>query len=77
MKRRILSRRIPNCLRSCKSARPNLRPHSLAQEETQGPLLVMHYFRKISSVWPLRKSKKMTLQVLPDKIRTGKNFCAN
>ena len=57
MKHRILSRRIPNCLRSYKSARPNLRLHSLAQEETQGPLLVMHYFRKISSVWPLRKSK--------------------
>ena len=57
MKRRILPRRIPNCLRSCKSVRLNLRPHSLPQEETQGPLLVTHYFRKISSVWPLRKSK--------------------
>ena len=47
---RILQRRIPNCLRSCKSARPNLRPHSLPQEETQRPLLVTHYFKKIIGV---------------------------
>ena len=53
---RILQRRIPNCLRSCKSARPNLRPHLLPQEETQGPLLVTHYFKKISGVRRARKS---------------------
>ena len=47
---RILQRRIPNCPRSYKSARPNLRPHSLPQEETQRPLLVTHYFKKISGV---------------------------
>ena len=56
MKRRILPRRIPNCLRSCKSARPNLRPHLLPQEETQRPLLVTHYFKKISGVQRVRKS---------------------
>ena len=47
---RILQRRIPNYPRSYKSARPNLRPHSLPQEETQRPLLVTHYFKKISGV---------------------------
>ena len=41
---------MPNCPRSCKSARPNLRPHSLPQEETQRPLLVTHYFKKVSGV---------------------------
>ena len=47
---RILQRRIPDCPRSYKSARLNLRPHSLPQEETQRPLLVTHYFKKISGV---------------------------
>ena len=56
MKHRILPRRIPNCLRSCKSVRPNLRPHLLPQEETQRPLLVTHYFKKISGVQRVRKS---------------------
>ena len=46
MKRRVLPRRIPNCLRSCKSVRLNLRPHSLPQEERQGPLLVTHYLKR-------------------------------
>ena len=50
MKRRILPRRIPNCLRSCKSARPNLRPHWLPPKEAQTPPLVTHYFKKISGV---------------------------
>ena len=53
---RILRRRIPNCPRSYKSARPNLRPHSLPQEETQRPLLVTHYFKKISGVRSVYKS---------------------
>ena len=48
---------MPNCLRSCKSARPNSRPHLLPQEETQRPLLVTHYFfKKISGVRRARKS---------------------
>ena len=53
---RILQRRIPNCPRSYKSARPNLRPHSLPQEETQRPVLVTHYFKKISGVRRTYKS---------------------
>ena len=53
---RILWRIIPNCPRSYKSARPNLRPHSLPQEETQRPLLVTHYFKKIIGVWHACKS---------------------
>ena len=47
---------MPSCLRSCKNARPNLRPHLLPQEETQRPLLVTHYFKKISGVRRARKS---------------------
>ena len=53
---RILHRRIPNCPRSYKSAMPNLKPHSLPQEETQRPLLVTHYFKKISGVRRVCKS---------------------
>ena len=56
MKRRILPRRIPNCLRSCKSVRTNWRPHLLPQEETQRPLVVTHYFKKISGVRRVCKS---------------------
>ena len=56
MIRRILQRRIPNYPRSYKSARPNLRPHLLPQEETQRPLLVTHYFKKISGVRSACKS---------------------
>ena len=41
---------MPSCLRSCKNARPNLRPHLLPQEETLRPLLVTHYFKNISGV---------------------------
>ena len=47
---------MPSCPRSCKSARPNLRPHLLPQEETQRPLLVTHYFKNISGVRHVRKS---------------------
>ena len=53
---RILQRRIPNCPRSYKSARPNLRLHSLPQEETQRPPPVTYYFKKISSVRRAYKS---------------------
>ena len=53
---RILWRRIPNCPRSYKSARLNLRLHSLPQEETLRPLLVTHYFKKISGVRRAYKS---------------------
>ena len=48
---------MPSCLRSCKNARPNLRPHLLLQEVTQRPLLVTHFFKKnISAVRRARKS---------------------
>ena len=47
---------MPSCLGSYKIARPNLRPHLLPQEGTQRPLLVTHYFKKISGVRRARKS---------------------
>ena len=50
---------MPNCLRSCKSARPNSRPHLLPQEEIQRPLLVTHYFKKISGVRRACKSNNV------------------
>ena len=47
---------MPNCLRSCKNARPILRPHLLPQEETQRPLLVTQFLLKTSVVRRARKS---------------------
>ena len=41
---------MPSCLRSCKNARPNLRPHLLPLEETQRPLLVTRFLLNISAV---------------------------
>ena len=61
---------MPSCPRSCKSARPNLRPHLLPQEETQRPLLVTHYFKEISGVRRACKSDTDIADVVrldPDK----------